>query len=126
VRQYVEQFRMTAEQARETAGLTDEEARQALAGPPEHFHWHQLADLAHRDPELAQARWRQVKEAARDEVASGHLAARAIEEPGGTPCWDRARFLAVREELLASLVNPTWIERALIDQMAVYQLAIWS
>jgi hypothetical protein len=74
--------------------------------PPEHLGWHELGEIARRDPEMALARWRQVKEAARDEVASGHLAAAAAEVPGRSPPWGRATFLAVRDELLASLANP--------------------
>jgi hypothetical protein len=123
---YVKHFGKTAEEARAIAGLGAEEIGPALTGPPEQVSWHQLAGIAGHDPERAQARWQEVKDAARDEVASGHLAAAATEIPGSSRPWVRATFLAVREELLSSLPNPSGIERALIDQLAGYQVSIWE
>jgi hypothetical protein len=124
---YRRHFGLSPDEARAKASQTDEGfSDRALSRPPEETSWHDLGELARRDPELALQRWLQVKEAACDEVASGHLAARAVEEHGGGRPADRARFLAVREQLAASLGRPSPAEWLLIDQLAGIQMQLWE
>src|SRR5262249_55902834 len=124
---YRQHFGLTPEEARRKAAEVPEGCLdRALSCPPEETSWLDLGELAYRDPLGALARWQEIKEAARDEVASGHLAARAVENLGGGRPVDRARFLAVRDQLAASLNNPSPAEWMLIDQLVGFQLALWE
>ena len=67
------------------------------------------------EPDLGAESWLQVREAAADELASGHRAARAIEFIGDLD--DRARFLELRESFIRDWQPRTGIETALIDAM---------
>lgn len=93
-----------------------------LAGEPEYVHWWGLEDLARTDPELALHRWQELKAEAREELRSGHRAATAMEGYASEP-WQRARFLAIREELAGGWQPRNGVERQLIDQMAQAQTA---
>jgi hypothetical protein len=85
--------------------------------PPEEVHWADLEDLAAKAPERALLRWEEVKQAAREELQSGHRAASALE--GYFPdAWECARFLAIRDDLIEALQPRNGVERQLIDQMA--------
>ena len=79
--------------------------------------WHSINALAQNDPALAQTTWERLKEAARDELASGHRAAWPLEERDHGP-WERARFLAVRESLAREWEPRNGIERMLLDMLA--------
>jgi hypothetical protein len=122
---------------RQHYGMSDAEARAKASECPEHLHDHALAcppaqlswfaldALARRDPDRAAARWEEVKQAARGEVASGHRAARPL-AGRDSHCWTRARFLAVRAELLAAWRPRTGAEQHLVDQLAQWQTLIWQ
>jgi hypothetical protein len=93
-------------------------------GPPDQVSWHDLDELSRRDPALALRRWDAVKQAAREEVATGFRAAAALEGYDSC-CWGRARFLAVR-----TMLGEAWRARdaqewMLIDQMAQWQVLLW-
>ena len=85
--------------------------------PGEHLSWHALGTLYERDPEAALAVWNRVNREADDELARGHRAALALEFHG-TP-WERARFLAIRQNLVAEWRPNGGAELLLIDQMAI-------
>jgi len=65
----------------------------------------------------------QIKQAARNEIRSGHRAARAIEDSG--VLWERARFLAVRAELTEAWKPRDAGEQLLVDQLAQWQFLLW-
>jgi hypothetical protein len=132
-----EAFRSMVGHYRQHYSLSDDEARakasecpdhlfdRALECPPAQLSWFELEAVAGRDPDRAAARWEEVKQAARGEVASGHRAARAL-EGHDSHCWSRARFLAIRAELSASWRPRTAAEQHLVDQMAQWQTLIWQ
>jgi hypothetical protein len=84
--------------------------------------WSDLHNLFGREPERALARWEEVKQAAREEVRSGHRGAKVVEVYGSTP-WKRADFLALRQDLLDSWQPRDGIERQLLETMAQAQTA---
>jgi hypothetical protein len=108
--------------AEEPCTLGDE--LRVLDCPPEEVAWGDLEDLARKSPERALLRWEEVKQAALDELRSGDRAARAVE--GYTSdAWQRARFLALREELAREWQPRNGVERQLIDQMVQAQTAVF-
>lgn len=94
--------------------------------PSEHIGWPSLADVAERDPDKAADVWERIRDDARDELTTGHRAARALEWQGRP--WDRARFLAIRSMLIEEWQPRGGIELALLDQMAIAhsQFLEWS
>lgn len=94
---------------------------EAANGPPsvpnELLTWWNLDTLAQSDPARAADHWNEVREAARAELATGHRAALAVETDSAN-CWQRARFLALRDELTAEWSPATGFERVLIDNLA--------
>lgn len=95
-----------------------------LHGPVDQVHWCDLEDLARNDPELALRRWDEMKREALDELRSGHRAGRVME--GYTSqAWQRAQFLAIREELAGEWQPRNGVERQLIDQMVQAQSAVF-
>jgi hypothetical protein len=95
---------------------------QALYGPADEVSWHTLEYLAERDPALVVRRWEEIKREARDELCSGHRAAKVM-EGGGSHCWERAQFLAIRRDLLEAWQPRNGVERQLIDTLAQAQTA---
>jgi hypothetical protein len=94
-----------------------------LKGRPDEVSWFDLDTLAQKNEQLALERWDQIKEAARNEVRSGHRSARAIQDGGGP--WERARFLAIRAELTKGLQPRNGAEQLLVDQLAQWQILLW-
>jgi hypothetical protein len=86
------------------------------AQDPRRASWADLQQLASADPESIVDVWNRITAAARDELASGHRAAQALEW-GSTP-WRRARFLAIREGLRADTPPQSGLEALLIDTIA--------
>jgi hypothetical protein len=84
--------------------------------PPDQIGWFDLNRLAERDPGAAIDAWKRVRAAARDELASGHRTAQALEWQGHP--WSRARYLAVRDSFRASTPPQSGIEAALLDTAA--------
>jgi hypothetical protein len=100
-----------------------EDDDKVLRGPPDEVSWAGLHNLIGRDPDRALARWEEVKQAARDEVRSGHRGAKVVERSGGTP-WQMAQFLALRQDLLDGWQPRDGIERQLLETMAQAQTAV--
>jgi hypothetical protein len=100
----------------------DEHVRQT---PPGQASWYDLQDLTNRDPDLAVQAWENIKNAALEELQSGHRAAVAVDGCYGSP-WDRARFLALRADLASNLEPRNGIEWQLIDTMAQAQAFVLS
>jgi len=129
-RAYKQMARFFRDQLQLTGPAADERARGLDASPeereadaariqerpPDEVSWYDLNRLAERNPEAAAAIWRRLREAARNELASGHRIARALEWQGRP--WDRARFLALRESLRGDTPPASGIEDALIDSAA--------
>jgi len=83
---------------------------------PVQVSWHHLSLLSEHEPDAAQAAWGRVKQAARDELASGHRAAEVTEHHHSP--YVRAQFLAVRDSFIEEWQPRGGIELALIDMMA--------
>jgi hypothetical protein len=125
---YREYYKLSLADAVERATAPSPEyEQQVLMCPPDEVTWAGLENIAERDPERAQQRWEEVKQAAREELRSGHRAARAV-EGGGRTLWERARFLAVRAELSEAWQPRDALEQQLIDQLAQWQslLFVWQ
>jgi hypothetical protein len=88
-----------------------------LNGPPDQVSWHGLSDVAGVDPDAACRRWEEIKAAAREELRSGHRAARKVEGYTRGP-WHRAQFLALRAELADGWQPRGGMERLLVDTLA--------
>jgi hypothetical protein len=70
-------------------------------------------------------RWEEIKQAAREDLQSGHRAARTVEGYYSNP-WKRAQFLAIREDLAKEWQPRNGIERQLIDTLAQAQTALFG
>jgi hypothetical protein len=117
VRLYRDRLDLSAAEAAARAGdLAAYDAEHVGDAPPDEVSWFSLGRAAEHDPERAQATWERIAAEARDELASGHRAAGALEWDG-TP-WRRARFLAIRESFVQDWRPRGGTELALIDQMA--------
>jgi hypothetical protein len=124
VQAYEKHFSLSREEAlkRATEPLPDGGQR-VLTEPPDQVSWFDLHMIARTDPERAAARWEEIKQAALDEVQTGHRAAEAVETVAVSDnAWQRARFLALREELSAEWQPRNGIERQLLDTMAQAQV----
>jgi hypothetical protein len=86
------------------------------ATPADQLSWFDLGGATRLDPERAGAIWERAVAAARDELTSGHRAARAVESDGGP--WQRAQFAALLEEFVADWQPRGGIERALVETLA--------
>jgi hypothetical protein len=84
--------------------------------PPEEVTWETLEELNRRSPGLALQRYEELKRTARDLLRSGDLAGAALDGCDPQP-WERAKFLAIRDDLS----ERDGIERGLLDQMALAQ-----
>jgi hypothetical protein len=102
-------------------------ALKALAStPPDQITWNDLGALAlGGDDEAYRRVWEKVKEAALEDVRTGHAAARAI-EGYSSHCWPRASFVAVRSLLVEAWRPRDAAEMMLIDQMVQAQLELWG
>lgn len=85
--------------------------------PAPEFGMGDLERLMDHDPAEANRRWEEVKAAARDELRTGQRAAAALEAPG-CDLWQRAQFLAVRQDLADQLAPTGGLEWALLATMA--------
>ena len=92
---------------------------EAKTCPPERIAWFHLALLEKDDPGAAARRWREAKEYALKELASGHRAAKSLAWTGsGDDPYTRARFLALRNSLIEDWKPRGAMERLLIDILA--------
>ena len=121
VQSYEEHFKLPHAEARRRAAEADADGGQSiLNGPPEQVSWGDLDQIARTDPERAIARWEEIKRAALEELQTGHRAARAVETVNGG-AWQRARVLALRDDLATEWRPRNGIERQLLDTMAQAQ-----
>jgi hypothetical protein len=118
---YRKQYQLSAQEAlakvSDPSPAYDENLRQM---PADQVSWVDLQYLTEKDPDLAAQAWENIKQAALDELRSGHRAGHAIEGSYTTP-WSRARFQAIRTDLAAEWQPRSGIERQLIDTMAQAQ-----
>lgn len=84
---------------------------------PQHTSYQDLAILENADPELAEARWQQLRAEARRQIDGGHWAGRAVEDGRSGP-YQRALFLEVRAGLAAE-----WQPRGMQEQLLVDAIA---
>lgn len=83
--------------------------------PPDQLNWDSLMLLFDEAPDLGQQKWDEIKAEARRQLAAGSIGLDAIDEPRP---WDRAVYMAIREDLGREWDARNGIERCLIDQMA--------
>jgi hypothetical protein len=122
---YRRHYGLSPEEARQRAlAATADDAQRILDAPAEQVEWLDLDTLDRIDPALALERWEEVKRAAREEANTGHRAAQAV-EGDFSRCWTRARFLALRAELIESIHPRCAVEAHLIDQLAQWQTLLW-
>ncbi len=120
---YRDQLEMSGSKAHARARGADDTPDQAAddlarirARPPDQVSWFDLNRVVDRDPEAFTELWQDLKAAARDELASGHRTAQALDWDGRP--WDRARFLAIRDSFRADYQPRPGIEAALVDLAA--------
>jgi hypothetical protein len=111
-----------AEAVAEVEAVSDGYTASVLNGPADQVSWHGLDYLARQDPDAAARRWEEIKAEALAELRSGHRTAKAM-EGYGSHAWTRARFLAIRRDLMDAWQSRNGIERQLIDMMAQAQTA---
>jgi hypothetical protein len=92
-----------------------------MGKPPEDVDFYDIERIARVDPTRATERWQEVKAAARRDLESGLLSARALEYQGGS-AWERACYLAVRDRLRQAWQPRNDAETLLIDEMAQYEM----
>jgi hypothetical protein len=120
---YERSCKLSHEEALQRMGASDPAyLERILTTPPEEIGWLELDQLAADHPEKAQELWEQVKQAAREELRSGHRMATTI-EVGNGKCWPRAQFLALREEILEGWKPANALERQLVETLAQSQAA---
>jgi hypothetical protein len=90
---------------------------------PQELTWENLQEMVGRTGTRAADRWEVIQQAAREMLRSGHWAAGMLEGRESRP-WDRAMFLAIREDLAEGWQPRNGIERQLIDQMAQAQTGL--
>lgn len=121
VRAYEEHYSLSrAEAVQRATEASLHGGQRASDRPPDQLSWFDLHALAQTDPDRSAARWEEIKRAALDELRTGHRGAKAVEVFGEGP-WQRAQFLALREELAADWRPRNGVERQLLDTMAQAQ-----
>jgi len=129
VREMVQQYREFTQTYQARTGMSAAEAHEKAVEPandyvrdrtltvePDQVSWHDLSSLGERDPALVQQVWGRLVNQARDELASGHRAARVIEGYEHSP-WGRARFLVLRESLVGQWQPANGVEWLLVDML---------
>lgn len=120
VQHYRREYRLPLEEA--DAKAREPWSAEYLAGiverSPQQVSWWSLSTIAQDDPEAAYTLWMRVKQAARDELASGHRAALAVECTTLGNAWKRAQFLAVRAAFLEEWQPANGGESLMVDMLA--------
>ena len=114
---YEQHFHLNRTEAIARAAESDESV---MERPSDQTTWTDLHSLERKNPELALARWEQMKRDALDNLRSGHRAAQAVETVTEN-AWQRACFLALRTEISDEWQPRNGIERQLIDVLAQSQ-----
>jgi hypothetical protein len=94
-------------------------------GPHDRVTWEELEELNRHGPGVMLDRWREIEQAALEQLRSGHWAAGVVEERHSSGPWQRALCLAIRTELAEGWQPRNGVERQLIDQMAQAQAAMY-
>jgi hypothetical protein len=112
---YQQEFGLSLEEAHAKVSAlgTPEDVARIRRTPPAHQSWLELNRLMRIEPEQGMARWDEIKQAARDELQTGHRAAGAVDWDGSA--WTRAQFIAIRESLTRDWQPTTGMECTLID-----------
>jgi hypothetical protein len=120
VRGYVQGYQCSVQEAVARVGQTLNaiQLSRLLDKAPERLGWLELNGLTNQDPKAAARRWEEIKQAARDELHSGHRAARAFRD---TSPFERAQFLALRDDLARQWRPQGGIEVQLVETMALAQ-----
>ncbi len=133
---YREHLKLTTQEAVDKADEPPADGWQdrVLKCRPDHLTWMDFAQLTKCDPDLARQRWDELKQIARNELKSGHRAAKVVEGASNSPSV-RAGFIALREDLAAQWQPRNGIEWTLIDTIAhaftlyefwTQRLMLWS
>jgi hypothetical protein len=105
---------LTIEELKEDGSL-----RKMRDKSPDKVTFHDLEALARNDmADEALQLWEEVKATAQNDLANGWHAARGV----GYDAWDRACFLAIRDQLRQTWPPRSGVEAMLIDEMAQYEL----
>ena len=96
---------------------SEQDLQRVLECRSEQVTWLDLDELAQNDPELWESRWEGIKNDATAELESGSHAASTVEAAGTGP-WERAQFLALRDDFAREWKPQSGIEWTLIDMMA--------
>lgn len=120
---YRDRMHLSAGEADRAARGLDQTPDEALADlvrirerPPDQVSWADMQRLVNYHSDELVATWAQLKAEARDELASGHRTARALEWKGSP--LDRARFLAIQDSFRGTTPPQNGIESALVDTAA--------
>lgn len=113
---YVREYKLTLEEAiAKQEDRSQEYLERLWETPSEQVHWFTLNDLQGRAPELAIQKWQQVKEDAREDLASGHYSfARILDH---SP-YEKAIYLAVRDAFSEQWKPQNAGEQILVDTLA--------
>lgn len=118
----LEQYRrMKLEQFFKPNEVREGEVESILALPPHELTFSHLEHLSRVDAARAFARWEEMRAAAREDLIHGRIAAYVLEHEGGS-AWERAMFLAVREQLYLAWSPRHGGECLLLDEMAQYEV----
>ncbi|HEV2763867.1 MAG TPA: hypothetical protein VGV38_12875, partial [Pyrinomonadaceae bacterium] len=123
VKFYSREYELSYPEARQLADDFKQFSREEVEKmPPKDVSWRHLAAVAEKDLGAALGVWEKVKQAAREELATG---ARTIESvtPNADPM-ERARHYALREELADGWQPRNGIEHALVDMLAM-TFSLW-
>jgi len=85
---------------------------------PDQVTFDDLERLSRDHPEEALARWEEVRATAREDIGNGWHAARGVAHSA----WDRACYLAVRDQLRETFPPRSGVESMLLDEMAQYEM----
>lgn len=96
--------------------LTQYLTNEASNAPPEEVTWKQINALAAKDMQTALAKWQEVRQAARNEYASG-LRIADLCGADASP-FQRAQFLAIHENLAEGWQPQNGVEWSLVDILA--------
>jgi hypothetical protein len=102
--------------------------RMILSREPEHISWSCLSELHGCGPDLAEDVWLRIKQQAREEFESGHVAAKIFEPNGylNTPA-NRAEYLAIRESFFDQWKPQGGLEIAMVENavMCYFMQRVW-
>ena len=118
-RHYRKEMGLSPDEAETKARTPDEnELERVKDRPASQVSWWDLSLLAEQKEENAVVIWESIKEAARNELSSGHRAAEVVEWHGHSSPFYRAQFLAIRQAFIDEWQPRGGLELALIDTMA--------